>query len=224
MERGRLERFAPLTGLAFFVLALAGFIVGGESPDVDASTAKVVEFWKDNDVENVIGALLGALASFSLIWFGASLRSAILRIEGEPGRLGLLAFAGALCAGIGGAIDCALQFAAADSADELPAESIQTLNALYSDFFLPFTVGFAILLLAIGLASLRGGFLPRWLGWILSFIWILFFSPAGFFLFLATLLFIGVLSVVLFRRQESAGRPGPVEPPPTAPPPAAPPV
>jgi hypothetical protein len=215
MQRGRLERFAPLTGAAFFVLALASFIVGGESPDVNDSTAKVVEFWKDNDVENVISALLGALAAFSLIWFGASLRSSILRIEGEPGRLGILAFAGTVCAGVGGAISSALQFTTADAADDLPAESIQTLNALYSDMFIPFTVGFAILLLAVGLASLRGGFLPRWLGWILSFIWIIFFTPAGFFLFLATILFIGVLGVVLFRRQVAA--------PPAAPPPAAPP-
>jgi hypothetical protein len=219
MQRGRLERFAPLTGVAFFVFAVASFIVGGESPDVDDSTSKVVEFWRDNDVENVIGALLGGLASLSLIWFGASLRSSILRIEGEPGRLGILAFAGALCAGIGVAIDSALQFATADAADELPAESIQTLNALYSDLFIPLTVGFAILLLAIGLAALRGGFLPRWLGWILSFIWILFFSPAGFFLFLATVLFMGVLSVVLFRREGAAAPPGLAGPPPPAAPP-----
>ena len=61
MSRGTLERFAPLTGIVFVVLVVIAFAVGGETPDVDDSTRKVVDFWTENDGEQIAAAILDRL-------------------------------------------------------------------------------------------------------------------------------------------------------------------
>ena len=38
------ERFAPLTGVVFFVLVVVGFLLGGDTPGADDSAAQVDAF------------------------------------------------------------------------------------------------------------------------------------------------------------------------------------
>ena len=214
MKSRTLERLAPLAGVLFLALAVAAFLLPGEAPGADESTAEVVEFWTDKDTENVISAILGALAGVALVWFGGSLRDAIARAEGGTGRLAALTFAGTVIAGVGLMTNSAIQFAAAESAGEVPDEVTQALAVLWLGFFFPLSGGFALMVLASGLAALRTGVLPRWLGWIQVVAAILFFTPAGFFLFLATIAWVAAVGVLLFRRTEA-------QPPPAVPPGAA---
>jgi hypothetical protein len=204
MPRSTLERLAPLTGVLFVAFLVASFIVGGEAPDSDAPTAEVVSFWTDNDDENMISALLGALAAISLAWFGGSMRVALRRAEGDPGRLAALAFGGFLIAAVGGSLFCGIQFSAAETAGDVPDEVTQTLSVMNSDMFATFIIGTIVAFLASAVAILRFGALPRWLGYVAILIAVLGVTPAGFGAFIAAGVWILVVSVLLYREGTGA--------------------
>jgi hypothetical protein len=205
MLSGSWARYAPLSGLVFVALVVVSIIVTGfDSVDSSDSTQKVVDFWNENDKEQVAGAFLGALALVPFLWFLGSLRSALRAGEGGTGRLSAIAYAGGIVLAAGGAADASLQFAVAESADDVPAGVTQTLSVLYSDFFLVFPVGVGTLMIATALVILRTKVLPVWLGWVALLLGIVSLTPVGFFAFLVVLAWVVVVSVVLFQQQSGA--------------------
>ena len=211
MVSGSWARYAPLSGVLAVALAVVSIIVAGfDDVAADESTAKVVDFWLDNDSSQVAGAIIGALSLVPLLWFLGSLRSTLRAAEGQTGRLSAIAFAGGIVLVAGGAVDASLQFAVADTAGDVPPLVTQSLSALYSSFFLIFGVGLATFHLASGLAILRTGALPSWLGWVAFVLGLIALTPIGFLAFLLILVWIAVVSVVLF--QQSPGPPAPASP------------
>jgi hypothetical protein len=205
MSGSRWERFAPLTGVVFFILIAVTFALSSDTPDANDSTSDVVSFWSAHDSRLIVASLLGTLAVIFLVWFGASLRSALVRAEAGEGRLSMLAFAGILVIAITGGIGSSLQFAVADSVGDVPAGVTQALSVLSSDFFLPFLAGVALLMFASGLCVLRFGGLPRWLGWAAIVIGIAAVAgPVGFVGFIASLVWVLVVSVTLYIRGAQA--------------------
>jgi len=207
MSRSRWERLAPLTGVAFFVLIAITFALSNDTPDTDSSTADTVGYWSAHDSRLIAATIVGTFAVIFLVWFGASLRSALMRAEGGEGRLSTLAFAGVLIIGISGGIANSLQFTVADTVGDIPATSTQTLSVISEDFFLPFLAGIVILLFASAFCTLRFGALPKWLGWAAIVIGVVTVTPAGFVGFLASFVWLLVVSIVLFQREGQAGRP-----------------
>jgi hypothetical protein len=69
---GRLERLAPLSGVAV-VLFIAEAVVTGDTPTTDAPAQEVVAYWRDNGRVQETGALLFALAAIAFVSFGAAL-------------------------------------------------------------------------------------------------------------------------------------------------------
>jgi hypothetical protein len=215
VSSSRWERFAPLTGVVFFVLIVISFALSGDTPDTNTSTADTVSYWSSHDSSQIASAIVGTFAVIFFIWFAAILRSALLRAEGGDGRLSLIAFSGMLLIGFSGAIASALSFTVADTVNDVPAEVTQTLSVLSSDFFFPFLAGIALFMLATGICVIRHGGLPRWLGWVAIVIAIVSVTPIGFAGFLAVFVWTLVASIVLYLR-------GPVTPTAVAPPPAVP--
>jgi hypothetical protein len=213
MQAGRWERLAPLTGVVFFVLLIPAFLLGGEPPDADDSTRTVIDFWTSNDDELIIGSIFAALAALFLLWFVGTLRSALRVAEGGTGRLSAIAYGGGLVLVAAAALGAGIQFAAADTAGDVPPAVTQTLSVMNSDVFFPFVVGTLGLLFATGLLTLRTGVLPAWLGWAAIVIGIVGITPAGFFGFIASLVWILVVSIVLYLRQPAAAGPPPRETP-----------
>ena len=208
MLSGSWARYAPLSGLVAVALLVVAIVVTGfDSVDSNDSTQKVVDFWTDNDGEQVAGAFIGALATVPFLWFLGSLRSALRTAEGGTGRLSAIAYAGGIVLATTAAVDASIQFAVAESVGDVPPGVTQTLSVLYSDFFLGFPVGVGTLLLAAGLAILRTKVLPVWLGWVAFVLGIVSLTPVGFFAFFVVLAWIAVVSVMLFRQQ-----PDPVQP------------
>ena len=222
MERKGMERFAPLSGLVFLVLAAASILVGGEPPDVKDSTAEVVEYWEENEGKQLASAILGAWAAAALVWFGASMREAIARVEGGPSRLGSLALAGTILCAAGITMGSVFQFAASDVHDDVPPEVLQTLSVLYTDTFFPMAVGNFLFLVAAGIAAIRYGAFDKRLAWIGIVIGVLSITPAGFFALIAWLIWIGLASVILYRKKDPVGS-GAAPPPTGGPPVEAPP-
>ena len=203
MLSGSWARYAPLSGLLFVALVVASIFVGGETPDTNDPTVKVVAEWVKNEDEFKISAILGALAGVPLIWFLGSLRSTLRRGEGDSGRLSAIAFGGGLILIAGAGVDSSLQFAIAESVGEVPPNVTQTLSVLYDNFFLIFPMGLCPLFLATGLVILRSRVLPVWLGWTAFFIGVLALAgPIGFAAFLLGLIWILVASIVMFQQAE----------------------
>ena len=100
---------------------------------------------------------------------------------------------------VGASIFAGITFTLGDAADELPPAAILALNALNSDMFFTLAVGTAVFNLALGLAVLRHGGLPRPLGWVALVIGIASVTPLGFFAFLATGIVIVWASIALVR-------------------------
>ena len=212
MTRSNLERYAPLTGIVFVVLVVIAAIVGGETPDTGDSTASVVSWWQDNDTAQIWANAIGGWSTIFLVWFGGSLRTALRRTEGEPGRLSLVSFGGIVLMAAGLLAFASFGFAAADVADDVPDVApavIQTLSILSTDFFLLVAGGTGLFMIATGVAVVRFEALPKWMGYAAVVIGIAAVTPIGFFAFLVTGIWILIASVLLYQRGQPAAAPAP---------------
>jgi hypothetical protein len=195
---------APLLGIVSIALFIAAFSVGGESPDADATAQKVVSFYTDHDSDQIIGAILLGYASLFLLFFASVLRTRLRATEQGSGGLSALSFGGAVLMALGFLIFGGLAFTLADVSDKLDPSAAQAINALNGDLFLPLSVGAAAFNLANGIAIVRGGLLPGWLGWAAIVIGVVAVTPIGFFAILVTGIWILIASVLLFRRTPAA--------------------
>ena len=208
MERSRrTTALAPLTGVLFVVLFIAGMAFGGEPPDSDAPVDEVVDYWIDHDTATMVGAVVESLAAVALIFFAASLRRSLHRGDASTGLLSTAAFGGGIVAAAGLGVDAALRFAAADLAGDVDPVVIQALNGLWGNFFFPMVIGLATLILATSLAALQSHVVPTWFAIIGFVVCIALFTPAGFVAFLIGGLWVIVLSVMLWRREATATTP-----------------
>jgi hypothetical protein len=213
-----LERFAPLAGVLFIVLVILALIIGGESPSADDSVETVLDYVKGDKDSAIAASVILALAVVPFLWFQGVLRSVLAAAEGPPARLANTAWAGAILVAVGVTLLSGFTFAAADSVDDVSPQVTQTLSVLQADLFFPVAVGTAVFLLASGLAIIRSGALPAWLGWVALVFGVagLTPTPAAFLAVIVMLIWIAVVSVVLYMRTARTPPAGPV--PPQAPP------
>jgi len=195
-----LERFAPLTGLLFVLLVIVAVIVGGETPGADDGIVKVIAYWRENDDQAIAASIIAAFSAVALLWFAGVWRAALAAAEGPPARLANTAFAGALLATAGWSMLIAFNFMAANTINDVEPQVTQTFSALQSDFFFPLAIGFSVFLLASGLAILRTGLFPAWMGWVAVVLGVLSVTPAGFFAILVALAGIIAVSLMLYMR------------------------
>jgi hypothetical protein len=207
----RWPAWAPLLGIAFVILVVISFAVSGETPDVNDSPQKVLDFYNDNDSSQQFAAALLAWGTVLFLFFLGVLRTTLHAAEGGAARLSSVAFAGGIVLAVGMLSFAGFTFALGDAADHLTPQAAQALNALNSDFFFPLAAGLGTLMIATGICSVRTGALPAWLGWIAILIGIAAITPAGFFGFLAFGLWTIAASIVMWR-----GGTGAVAAPPTA--------
>jgi hypothetical protein len=199
--------WAPLTGVAFVVVLIVGFIVGGEPPDVDEPVAEIVDFYREDDDTIMVGAALQGVAVVLFVFFGGILRKALSAAEpdGDHSVLPTVAFAGTVVLAVGAAIDGTISFALAETADDIDPAAVQALLALWENDFLPMAVGLALLLVASGLSIVRTGALPKWLGWIAILLGLVAITPAGFVAFMGGALWVLIVSVMLTLRRRAGG-------------------
>ena len=194
-----------LTGALFVVLVIVAFIaLGGDTPEGDASARKVVSFYDDNEAKEIIAAVVLALSAVPLLFFTSMLWGRLRDALGQGSVVPVFAALGGGLAAAGFATAAAIHFALADYSSDIAPAAAQALNALDSDFFLPFTTGLAVLLLATSVAAIRASVLPRWLGWVGLVLFVVYFTPAGFIAFGLTGIWIIVASIVLYLRGGAA--------------------
>jgi hypothetical protein len=169
----------PATGVGFVVILVAGGLIGGNSPDPDASGQQLLAFYDENGGSWTAAALLGGFATAFLVFFGGYVRGVLRQGDADGGSLPSIALAGAAIAAVGLQLEAGFTFALASAPDEgLDPAGAETLNVLTEYAFFPLSVGAAVFGLAAGISALRTRALPRWLGWVAVVAGALFLTPA----------------------------------------------
>ena len=202
--RGR----APLSGLAFVVLAVVGNALQGSTPALHGDADAVADFYNNKATAIAIGMMLSLISVFFLAWFLAALRRHLRLSEGADGWISPLA-------GGGGVATLTLLAAgfALNSAGALRAREngiAPDVAAVFYDSSLALTglaasVAMAVLLAATAVITLQFGGLPRWFGWVSAVLATLgVVTPVSFVLSLLFPLWVGVAAVLLVRRSHTA--------------------
>jgi hypothetical protein len=159
------KRLVPLSGIAAVVLALVGFLIPGDTPDLDAPQRDVASFYAAHHSDlSVSGFLLAIACAFFLVFF-AALRNFLRGFETGDGGTSTFSFAGGILVTVGLGIFAGLNVALGDVPDKLAPSALQTMNVLSEDLFPPFAIGVIVFLIATGIAVLLTGALTKWLGW-----------------------------------------------------------
>jgi hypothetical protein len=163
-------RLLALSGIVFAVLFLVGwFANGANTPDYGAADEDWTNWAHDNQWNSRMGAFSMMLAGFVFLHFASTIRSALGTPEnadrGSP-YLARVAFAGGLT-GMAGMTMATIMTAGAttEGADSNPVVSRAVMTASGGPFLLS-AMGFAGLLLAAGLLTLRSGVFARWTGFV----------------------------------------------------------
>jgi hypothetical protein len=164
------QRLLALSGVVFAVLFVVGwFASGGDTPDYAAADQDWTNWAEDNQWRSRIAAFAMLLAGFVFLHFAGTMRSVLGKAEAalhSSVQLARVAFAGALT-GILGMATAIVIVAAATSegadADPVVSRAVTTASA---GPFLVSAMGFAALLMAAGLLTLRTGVFARWTGYV----------------------------------------------------------
>jgi hypothetical protein len=198
------ERLAPLTGVVFVAIVVAVFAIGGSTPGDHDTALKVQTFYGKHHDKHMLLAFILTFSIPFLLFFVSILRYE-LRRAGGTGQLANAAFAGGVLAAAGFGILAVVHLALADAADSVKTiGTTQVLNVLDNNDFLPMAAGMGVLVLGAGLSAVRYGGLPKWLGWVGVVLGVAQFTPAGFFAFLLSGVWILIASILLTLARQSA--------------------
>ena len=206
MSSSNWDRLAPLTGVAFFVIVVVGFLIGGDTPGAHDSAIKAEAFYAKHRDQQMWAAFLVMWGTAFLPFFMSTLKRA-LDWSGGTGRLANACFAGGIIYTGGFFLLSTVHLALADGAGKTTPQVTQTLNVLDNNDFIPVGAGLGILLISAGLAVVRYRALPAWLGWSALVLGIASFTPAGFFAFILGGVWILVTSIVMYMRGEPTRAP-----------------
>jgi hypothetical protein len=202
MTRSR-EWLVPLTGVGFVLLGIISFIVGGEPKSADEPVGEIVDYYVDNKDSIQASAFIGVAATLLLVFFGAYLRRVLRAAAPEGEILSLVSFLGLVVVAVGFAIDTTILIALSEAADDIDPVAVQSLQALWDNDFVPLVLGVLMFLWATGLAVIRTGALPKWLGWVMVVLGVLGLTPIGFAAAIGAAILVLVLSILLSVRARS---------------------
>jgi len=207
MTRSR-EWLVPLTGVGFVLLGIVSFIVGGEPKSADDPVREIVDYYVDNKDSIQASAFLGVAATLLLVFFGAYLRRVLRAAAPEREILSLVSVLGLVVIAVAFAIDTTILIALSEAADDIDPAAVQSLQALWDNDFVPLVLGVLMFLWATGLAVIRTGVLPKWLGWVMVVLGVVALTPIGFAAAIGAAILVVVLSILLSVRARSASTTG----------------
>ncbi len=193
----KLQRYGPLGAILGIALVLVSFVVHGEWASTEESAQEIADLYIRNQDRVFMGSWLGILGALSMLVFGMCMSQRV-RDTGEQ-LLGMLVAGATLIAVAGMAVDSTLRAGLSIQADNMSPEAMKTMHAIWDAFFWPMHAGMATLVLAIGLAALSSGLLPKWLGWIgvVAFVVAMIPAPTMFAGIILSLLFMVITSLMM---------------------------
>lgn len=197
-----LERIGALSGAAFIVLLVAGFSMGdSDPPSPDESSGVIAAHLADVAAGQDLANALSLAAVVCLVVFVSYLRHVLRRAEPSATFLPAATMGGGLLFAAMLLVGLAIQIASgivSDYGDD--TQVAKTLYLIGWDFAYVFGPPLAALIGASSTAALLYGALPRWLGWVGVPLVVVLLSPAMFFGFLLSLLWLTALSITLLVR------------------------
>lgn len=195
MERW-LSRWAPLSGAVAGILVAVSIFSGGNTPDNNASPAQVARFYLQHATGQKVSAIAGILGVAFLVIFAVAMAGRVRASGGgwlANGAVGGAAFAAAAFATL-----IAFSWILASDIKFLTASTVQTLNVLQNDLFLPAIAGFFVFGVVGGLAAVVSKAPARWMGWVLFVFGIgAVVPPVSWFALLGTFLWVLVAGIWL---------------------------
>lgn len=206
MNKSRLERLAPLTGVIAVVLFGIGAALLGIYEYLPTAD-RLVEILSGNATNVFAGGYLGSISAFFMIWFAGSVFATLREREGGTGRLSMVAFGGGVASGVVLVLGfSAILASGARTGAEggiTPIEAV-TMYDLYSQVvggMLAITM--AVFIGATAVVSLRTLIFPKWFGWVSALIAIGLLTPVGYAALALVLVWLLVVSVWLYWRGRS---------------------
>jgi len=198
------QKLTPLAGILFFAMLLGSALTSGNQ-DGKTSGAKVITYATAHHDKLVASMILTIIAVvIGVIYFGG-LRDYLRQGEGVRG-LTATAFGGVILFAASGALSAGALLALTSDTSHLDPSTAQGLNLLLTDAGAGLALcGMAILLFTYGMAIVKTGLLPKWLGWIaLPFAVVALIPWIGWISFIMTGFWVLFTSIALYRRQAKA--------------------
>jgi hypothetical protein len=199
----KLQRYGPLGAIFAIVLVLASFVTHGRWASTEESAQEIADLYVQNQDRVFMGSWLAVLGGLCFLVFGMCMSHRV-RETGQQ-LLGMIVAGATLIGATGMMIDATLRAALSIQADDMSPEAMKTMHALWDAFFWPMHAGMAALVLAIGLAALGSGLLPKWLGWIgvIAFLAAMIPAPTMFAGIILSLLFMVITALMMTFRNNS---------------------
>ena len=202
-----IARWTALAGAVYVVLFVVGTIVlFSGSPAGDAAPAKVIQWYSDSghrDRVN-IGWILIGLGIFFLLWFIATLRRAVMSVDAEGILTAVVTIGGSVYAAVAFA-SVAVNAGIRTMSDDTYQHRVfpELIHAADDVGYVMHATGAAALgamIIAVSLAFMWAAVWPKWAGWLGVIVGILAIGAIFFFTQFLFLLWILVVSMVLFLR------------------------
>jgi len=193
----KLQRYGPLGAILGIILVLVSFAVHGRWASTEESAQEIADLYVQNQDRVFMGSWVAILGGLCMLVFGMCMSQRV-RDTGQQ-LLGMLVAGATLITVTGLAVDSTLRAGLSIQADNMSPEAMKTMHAIWDAFFWPMHAGMATLVLAIGVAALGSGLLPKWLGWIgvIAFIAAMIPAPTMFAGIILSLLFMVITSLLL---------------------------
>jgi hypothetical protein len=159
--------WVAVSGLVALGVAGGAVLFERSTPNPDPSDVEVVGFYVDSRSALLTRSLLFVLSSGVFLWFLAGLRSRLDRAEGHTGRLSSVVYAVGMAWIIVNLLVQAPQVASARAASgELAPQVAAVVNDVGLVLATIADVPVAVMLVGVGVLSLRAGVFPVWVGWL----------------------------------------------------------
>jgi hypothetical protein len=205
-KRSPLLRGLGSLGIVYAGLFIAANVLFGNQPKTGASARAVTSFYHAHEASQTAGVFVVAVAAIVFVFFLSALQRTLGR-TGEGRKWASIVTAGGAVYAGGLLLAGVLTVAVLDAAHHGLSSSAQTLNLLENDDWVPVVAGLSMVVAATGIAALRTGALPRWLGWASIGLGVLAVAgPLGGIAFLLAPVWTLVVGIVLIRsaRYETA--------------------
>lgn len=195
------SKWAPLSGIAFLVLVIAGGLYGGMPPSEKGlkSAEELAAAYVAQGDRLMVATFVMGLGLVFLIYFGSVLKTALDAGSAATSCLSRAAFAGVIVFVAGAATDFTLVVAMVEAAkDKVDPVAIQALSIYFQNDWVPFAIGVLTLMSASAISILKYGGLPKWLGWLAALVAVVgLIPPIGFFALPGAGLWILLASIML---------------------------
>jgi len=202
MTESRLERLAPLSGVATVIFMVVGSVLFGFYEYLPAADS-LVELGNAHATRITAASYIGFLSAVTMLWFSGSLFEYLRQREGAGGRLSMIAFGGGLGTSVAIAAGFAimLSFAArAGSAAGIDQAEAIILYDLYGNILGGMTaITLSLLIAATAVLSLRENIFPAWFGYASIIIALGLLTPAAYLVLFVALVWLIYVSIVLYR-------------------------